>query len=657
MSIPTSQPSHATFAQQASPPRLIRLGVKLAISFMGVTLLVALVLTTLIYIRVRDNLRRSTEQYMVELVSLAGLQVNADANAALIDPGQEGSEQYVQIKRILQQIRASSPNIRYVYTMRYSNNQEIFIVDAETNPELISHLGDVYEDALPSSLYMMSIANEPYVESEFSSDRWGTWLTGCAPLFRSNGARGDFLCMDMSASDLIAQTRQVIWVALITLAFLLPLAAGLGWFMGQRLSSPLAEITTGIQNITGGNFQYQVKASSRDEMSLLPNEINRMTASLVEKIAGLQHTVVEQAAEIERRSSFLAAAADLNRAALANLDLKTLSQQIIELIQDQFGLDYVGLFLLSDDGKWAELRAGTGEAGRVMVARQHRIAINEGMIGWCITNAQERVAQDINLDLVRLETPELPDTRSEAALPLSSAGHTFGALSVQSKQERAFDATEIESLRIISNLAADALGHALTTSSISREASSSQAAAVEKSQAEWIKIYAGKTRLGYYADMENMTPLDEKSPGLELARMDAPNVLHLPIRIRGQVLGTIHARKLETEGAWNPEESALLATLTDQLSLALDNARLYQDTQRSAEREHIVSEITAKVRASTNVNVILQTAVRELAEALRVSKATVQLYDESSNSDPADGSGKNHPVTTIQRSNGGDSNA
>jgi len=656
MSIPISQFPSSVPDRQAVLPQFLRLRTRLVFSFIVVTILAAVILILGLYIQVRNNLRRTTQQNMIDFISVAALQVNADTNAALTDASQENSNEYKQIKGILQRIRNSNTNIRYVYTVRYINNQEMFIVDAETDPELISHLGDIYEDALPSALSRMAIANQPYIEPEINTDEWGTWLTSCAPLFRANGARGDFLCMDVSASDLVNQERQFLWIALAILAAMLPFAVGLGWWMGERLATPIVELITGTEHLAGGDLQYRVNVSTRDETSLLSQAFNHMADHISEMLTFLKQQVAGQAHEIERRSSYLAAAAELGRAASSNLDTDKLIQQVVEIIQKQFDLYYVGLFLLSEDGKWAELRAGTGKAGEAMISREHRIAVGEGMIGWCIANAQVRVTQEAEQDRIRLEFPELPNTRSEAALPLRTRGRIIGALTVQSEQENAFDETAIDSLQTITNQVAVAVDHTRLIAESRGALYTAQRAYGTKGQTDWVKIFQDRPHFGFYANMENTLPLDEGSPGIELSRLEAKNVIHLPIRVRGQVLGTIHARKHDIEGVWNPEETALLATLTDQLSLALDNARLYQDTQRIAEREHLISDITAKVRASTNVNVILQTAVRELAEALRVSKATVQLHDNPDND------GKDHRDDTDQRGdtnhrpNGGDSN-
>jgi len=109
---------------------------------------------------------------MIDVVSVAALQVNADMNASLTEASRENSDEYKQIKGILQRMHNTSANILSVYTVRYINNQEMFIVDAETDPELVSHLGDIYEKALPSALSRMATANQPYIEPEINTDEW-----------------------------------------------------------------------------------------------------------------------------------------------------------------------------------------------------------------------------------------------------------------------------------------------------------------------------------------------------------------------------------------------------------------------------------------------------------------------------------------------------
>ena len=65
--------------------------------------------------------------------------------------------------------------------------------------------------------------------------------------------------------------------------------------------------------------------------------------------------------------------------------------------------------------------------------------------------------------------------------------------------------------------------------------------------------------------------------------------------------------------------------LVEQLNTALDGARLYQETRRRAERERLAGEITAKLRATNDPQVILQTAIQELCQALGAARTQALL--------------------------------
>ena len=111
----------------------------------------------------------------------------------------------------------------------------------------------------------------------------------------------------------------------------------------------------------------------------------------------------------------------------------------------------------------------------------------------------------------------------------------------------------------------------------------------------------------------------------------------VPIRLRGQTLGVMGVETDASGRQWTEDEIALLAAVSEQLGQALESARLFADTERSAERERLIGEITAKIRASTDVRDILKTTAQELGQVLGTSRARIQLA-------PAPGSGR--PVET-----------
>jgi len=107
--------------------------------------------------------------------------------------------------------------------------------------------------------------------------------------------------------------------------------------------------------------------------------------------------------------------------------------------------------------------------------------------------------------------------------------------------------------------------------------------------------------------------------------------LALPITLRGETIGILGVEAPTGDHQWTAEDRALMEVVGDQLAQALESARLFADAQRRAERERLIGEISARIRASTDVHAILETAAVQLGQALGTSRASVRLgLDEAS---------------------------
>jgi GAF domain-containing protein len=111
--------------------------------------------------------------------------------------------------------------------------------------------------------------------------------------------------------------------------------------------------------------------------------------------------------------------------------------------------------------------------------------------------------------------------------------------------------------------------------------------------------------------------------------------LAVPISLRGQTLGVLGIEAPSDGREWTEEDRALIEAIGEQLAQTLESARLFAETQRRAERERLVSEISARIRASTDIRDILQTTAVELGRALGTSRALVRLVAEEEAGDEA----------------------
>ncbi|HET7376840.1 MAG TPA: GAF domain-containing protein, partial [Anaerolineae bacterium] len=167
------------------------------------------------------------------------------------------------------------------------------------------------------------------------------------------------------------------------------------------------------------------------------------------------------AVELDRRTEQLRASAEVGRAAASMLDPDKLLHDVVNLIASRFNFYYAAIFLVDSNNEFAVLREATGETGRQLKERNHKLPINgTSMVSTAITTRRPRIALDVGEERIRFANPLLPNTRSEIALPLLAGDRVFGALDVQSTQEAAFDKPGAEVLQTMADQIAVALNNA-----------------------------------------------------------------------------------------------------------------------------------------------------------------------------------------------------
>lgn len=202
-----------------------------------------------------------------------------------------------------------------------------------------------------------------------------------------------------------------------------------------------------------------------------PDIYDEETADLISAIAAQVSVAIRNAGlyhQVQRRSIQLQTAAEVSRAASSILEPNPLIQQTVNLIQERFNLYYVGLFLVDDTGeltrepgRWAILRAGTGEAGRIQIERVHKLEIGpQSMIGECILTSKAQTPKTLYENTPHYLNPLLPQTRTEIAIPLVSRGAVIGAMSIQSDIENAFGEDDVAILQTMADQVANALQNA-----------------------------------------------------------------------------------------------------------------------------------------------------------------------------------------------------
>ncbi len=401
----------------------------------------------------------------------------------------------------------------------------------------------------------------------------------------------------------------------------LPIAAVLLVAMlAHTATSPLRALTVAAEGIGHGNLDSAVPIRGAKETALLGTTLERMRAELQELYLGLE----QQVAGLERRAQYLEATAEVAQDAASVLDIQDLLSRVTTLISDRLGFYHTGMFLLDPTREWAVLGAASSEGGRRMLARGHRLRVGrEGIVGYVTSRGEPRIALDVGADAVFFDNPDLPDTRSEMALPLRARGEIIGALDVQSTEPAAFSDEDAAVLQTLADQVAMAISNARLFRQAQENLEAVQRAYGELSREAWSDVLHEQPDLGYYCDAQGVTPITERP---DTHRNGELSGVSIPVTGQwGGAMGTIRAHKPSNAGEWTPEETALMKTLADQLSVALESARLYQNTQHRATRERLIGEVTTRIRESLDVESVLTTAADEIYRALDLDEIVIRL--------------------------------
>ena len=420
---------------------------------------------------------------------------------------------------------------------------------------------------------------------------------------------------------------------------------------GQTLSQALAASRSYTDELE--RSQAELIARSREvettaaDLAVRSQELEAASVALGEasrRQEAINRELWEANERTRRRAAQLQAVAEVSRVIAQVRDLEQLLPQVAELISQHFGYYHVGIFLVDQTRRHAVLRAANSEGGQRMLARNHKLAVGQGLVGYVVTADEPRIALDMGADAVYFDSPDLPDSRSEMALPLRVGGQTIGALDVQSVDIRAFDSEDVAVLSALADQVAIAIENARLLQQSQEALAEAEEVQRQYLQGAWREFLQQRPNLQFEYAVEGIpSALDVELPATRQAATQGKLVavsevvtdgdgdaiaraaLSVPIKLRGQVIGVIDLHEMDETRTWTEHEVALAQAVADQMAQALESQRLFEQTQARARREQLVSQITTRITAAANVQDVLRVASEELGKALGVTRSVVRL--------------------------------
>ena len=346
-------------------------------------------------------------------------------------------------------------------------------------------------------------------------------------------------------------------------------------------------------------------------------------SSLRESQTELENRVTERTKELARRTKQMSASTFVAHQTASIQDLNTLLNSTVDLISKQFGYYHVGISLINPRGDYVILQAASSDGGKRLVERGYRMRIGtEGIIGFVAAEKNPRMATNVEDDVFYVKNPELSDTRSELALPLIVRDRVIGVLDMQSTEVQAFHFDEIELFQTLTDQIAVALDNARLLTESQLVISQLETISAGDTRKNWIIETAIKSPAFHYSAV-GVRPIQKSN------LPDNDKTLTVPLILRGETIGKISLHRKDEFQNWTNQEETVAKEVADQAALALENIRLINHTRRNANVQKALSEVSATVRETLDVDTVLRTSAREIQRALNLEEAEVRLFPQN----------------------------
>jgi GAF domain-containing protein/HAMP domain-containing protein len=494
-------------------------------------------------------------------------------------------------------------NMNYVLeTVEYGSQQEILIL-APGGLVLSSHAFEMGAQ-LPVDLYSrFGPGPNAFLYTNQASEDWLFGYTRLADLDMAEaGTELGWITVARQPASVIksgasAVLSRIMSVLVVSLSFSLLVVL----LFTMWLLRPLRRLTLAASQIESGALRTPIPDSPRDEIGQLSGVLRSLVTQLITRINHL-HTAVE-----------------VSRAAVLTRDVWQMLADIVQALTEQLGYKEAHIYLADRTEQYAWLQAVAGSSGKGALEEGQRVPIDEGsLVGRAMLYGS-------------LEQETSPG-QIKVALPMRVGTRLLGTIYTVSERE---DRLSEEDLDILS-LIGDQLGSALENTRLLDET----AANVDEIEAlnrrltrdAWQDHLGVGQTLRHTLDPEGRWPdVIDRVRQLADTRAetyvdaDGRSVLAVPLKLRGETVGTLAVTRPPDEG-WARDEALLLESIATRMTMIADGIRLVEEASLQAEREQALNQVSATLlQRAASVDNILQTALGQLSGALGSDHVSLRI--------------------------------
>ncbi len=410
---------------------------------------------------------------------------------------------------------------------------------------------------------------------------------------------------------------------IIGLGALLIASAGALFVVRRNITGPILRIREGTQRFETGELDFRIPPEGSQELADLANALNQTVQAFKQSRLDLENAYTALATSADERARDLAISSEIGRIATGLRDTSILMRETVDQICKRFDAIYhAQIFLLDELGEFAVLVESTGNPGQQLLRMGHKLAVGSpSVIGRVTSRGRPVIASDTQRgDTPWRPNPILPDTRAEMALPLMIEGRVIGALDVQSTSPDVFTDDMIRVFNVLADQIAIAIDNARLLAESEQRVREIDSLNRQLTRSAWGDYVAADRQIfpsGYRYDRMTTLPLESTAPA------DAKNQVEARIQVHGEIIGTLAAEL--SSAAPTEEDRLLVEAVADRVALAVENARLFDQTQRALAETERLYETARTVSSVTELDTIFQLVAEQLSTTSGIDDIDVLL--------------------------------
>ncbi len=474
--------------------------------------------------------------------------------------------------------------------------------------------------------------------------------------------------------------------AVIATSVLLLVVGVFALFLGNYITQPIERLTTAAQKAAAGDLDTVIDIQNRNEISILADSFNQMTSQIREFIQNLEQ-------QVANRTQALTTSSEISRQLSTIREKDKLVSEVVEQLKSGFNYYHAHMYLLSEDKQRLIMAGGTGEAGKILLEREHSLPLGRGLVGRAAESKEAVLVPNTRKSPDWLPNPLLPDTQAEIAVPIIFGGEVLGVLDVQNDIANSLTQQDADLIRAVADQVGIALENIQASAGITKRITELQTVAdisiaissiqdIQEMLETMVHLTQRRFNLyhchvflyeknsdhlaivacGYKEGDEHQgthgtttIPLSqEQSLVARAARTRQPVIVNdvrsdpgwlpnpllpdtaaelaVPMIVGEQLIGVLDVQA-ERTNAFTQEDASIQVTLASQVAIAVQNAYSLTQTREQARRETTLNLIGQKIQNTTSIEQALQITARELGQALGKKPTLVSLNSSEKISD------------------------